>query len=52
MTGDAIGALRADREAILEIGAGLTDADWAAPSGCPAGRPQTCWRTWGRCCGW
>src|ERR1039458_2559291 len=35
MTGDAIGALRADREAILEIGAGLTDADWAAPSGCP-----------------
>lgn len=35
MTGDAIGALRADREAILEIGARLTDADWAAASGCP-----------------
>jgi len=35
MTGDAIGALRADREAILELGAGLTDADGAAASGCP-----------------
>jgi uncharacterized protein (TIGR03083 family) len=35
MTGDAIGALRADREAILELRAGLTDADWAAASGCP-----------------
>ena len=35
MTGDAIGALRADRDAILELGAGLTGADWAAASGCP-----------------
>src|SRR5712691_4790855 len=31
----AIDALRADREAILKIGAGLTTTDWAAPSGCP-----------------
>jgi len=35
MTGDAIGALRADREAVLELGAGLSSADWAAASGCP-----------------
>jgi len=35
MTVDALTALRADREAILEIGARLTDADWAAASGCP-----------------
>jgi uncharacterized protein (TIGR03083 family) len=35
MTTGAIDALHADREAILKIGAGLTDADWAAASGCP-----------------
>jgi uncharacterized protein (TIGR03083 family) len=35
MTTGAIAALHADREAILKIGAGLTDAEWAAPSGCP-----------------
>ena len=35
MTTGAIDALHADREAILKIGAGLTDAEWAAPSGCP-----------------
>jgi uncharacterized protein (TIGR03083 family) len=35
MTANAIGALRADRDAILELGAGLTEADWAAASGCP-----------------
>lgn len=35
MTAKAIGALRADRDAILELGAGLTAADWAAASGCP-----------------
>jgi len=35
MTVDALTALRADREAILEIGARLADADWAAASGCP-----------------
>jgi len=28
-----MGALRADREAILELGAGLTGADWAAGAG-------------------
>ena len=32
---DAIGALRADREALLGICAGLSDDEWAAPSGCP-----------------
>jgi hypothetical protein len=35
MTADAIGALRADRDAILELGTGLTEAGWAAASGCP-----------------
>jgi len=35
MTATAMGALRADRDAILELGAGLTEADWAAASGCP-----------------
>jgi len=35
MTAQAIGALRADRDAILELGTGLTEADWAAASGCP-----------------
>jgi uncharacterized protein (TIGR03083 family) len=35
MTARAIGALRADRDAILELGTGLTEADWAAASGCP-----------------
>ena len=35
MTAKAIGALRADRDAILELGTGLTEADWAAASGCP-----------------
>jgi hypothetical protein len=38
----AIGALRADREAILELGAGLTSADWAAPGGGP-GPGSGCW---------
>jgi len=32
---EAVEALRADREALLEIGEGLSDAAWAAPSGCP-----------------
>jgi uncharacterized protein (TIGR03083 family) len=35
MTATAMGALRADRDAILELGTGLTEADWAAASGCP-----------------
>src|SRR3984957_14257520 len=35
MTAKAIGALRVDRDAILELGAGLTGEDWAAASGCP-----------------
>jgi len=35
MTANAIGALRADRDAILELGTGLTEAGWAAASGCP-----------------
>lgn len=30
----AIEALRADREALLDIGEGLSDEQWAAPSGC------------------
>jgi len=34
MTG-AIDALHADREAMLKIGTGLTDAEWATASGCP-----------------
>src|SRR5580700_6933329 len=33
MTATAMGALRADRDAILELGTGLTEADWAAASG-------------------
>lgn len=32
---DAIAAVRADRAVLLEIGRGLTPAQWAAPSGCP-----------------
>ncbi len=35
MTNAAIDALHADREALLEICAGLSDADWKADSGCP-----------------
>jgi uncharacterized protein (TIGR03083 family) len=35
MTAKAIGALRADRDAILGLGTGLTEAGWAAASGCP-----------------
>ena len=35
MTTGTIDALHADREAILKIGAGLADAEWAAASGCP-----------------
>ena len=35
MTATAMGALRADRDAILELGTGLTEAGWAAASGCP-----------------
>jgi uncharacterized protein (TIGR03083 family) len=35
MTAGAIESLRADREALLGIAAGLTEADWKAPSGCP-----------------
>lgn len=35
MTSGAIDALHADREAILKVGTGLTDAGWAAASGCP-----------------
>jgi len=34
MTGAAIEALWEEREVLLEIGAGLGDADWKAPSGC------------------
>jgi uncharacterized protein (TIGR03083 family) len=34
MTSGATDALRADRDALLEICAGLTDADWKAESGC------------------
>jgi uncharacterized protein (TIGR03083 family) len=34
MTGGAIASLRADRDAVLELTAGLTKADWNAPSGC------------------
>ncbi len=29
-----VASLRADREAVLDLGARLTDADWQAPSGC------------------
>ena len=35
MTTGAIDALHADREEILKIGTGLTDAEWATASGCP-----------------
>ena len=35
MTTGAIDALHAEREAMLKIGTGLTDAEWAAASGCP-----------------
>jgi uncharacterized protein (TIGR03083 family) len=34
MTSGAIDSLWADRAAVLEIGAALTDAQWKAPSGC------------------
>jgi uncharacterized protein (TIGR03083 family) len=37
---DAIAAVRADRAALLEIGRGLTSAQWQAPSGCPGWRVQ------------
>jgi hypothetical protein len=36
MTAKAIGALRADRDALLQLGTGLTEAGWAAASGWPA----------------
>jgi uncharacterized protein (TIGR03083 family) len=32
---DAVAAVRTDRAALLEIGRGLTPAQWQAPSGCP-----------------
>jgi uncharacterized protein (TIGR03083 family) len=32
---DALEAVRADRLALLDIGRGLTSAQWRAPSGCP-----------------
>lgn len=32
---DAVAAVRADRAVLLEIGRGLTPAQWEAPSGCP-----------------
>ncbi|MEU5539642.1 maleylpyruvate isomerase family mycothiol-dependent enzyme [Streptomyces sp. NPDC020362] len=35
MSTDAMTALRADRDALLEVCAELTDADWKADSGCP-----------------
>ncbi len=35
MTATAVGTLRADRAALLEIGAQLSDAQWQAGSGCP-----------------
>jgi uncharacterized protein (TIGR03083 family) len=35
MTQQAIEALAADREALLKIGAGLSDAEWGSESGCP-----------------
>lgn len=35
MASDAIEAVRADRDAVLAIGAALTAADWRAGSGCP-----------------
>jgi uncharacterized protein (TIGR03083 family) len=35
MTSDAIESLRADRDALLEIGATLTPEDWQSASGCP-----------------
>jgi uncharacterized protein (TIGR03083 family) len=34
MTSAAIAGLRADRDALVEIGASMGDADWKAPSGC------------------
>jgi uncharacterized protein (TIGR03083 family) len=51
MGSDAVAALRADRQALLEICAGLTAADWEAESGCPgwsvrdlvAHLGATCW---------
>jgi uncharacterized protein (TIGR03083 family) len=35
MTSDAVEAVRADRDALLQIGAAFTAADWQAGSGCP-----------------
>ncbi len=35
MTAHAIEALEAERQAVLRVGAKLSPADWAAPSGCP-----------------
>jgi uncharacterized protein (TIGR03083 family) len=52
MTANAVGALRADRDAILELGAGLTGADWAAASGCPGWSAKDVVAHLGRCCGW
>ena len=40
MTSGAIDALRADRSALLDICAGLSDSDWTAPSGCAGWRVQ------------
>jgi uncharacterized protein (TIGR03083 family) len=35
MTDRALDALRAEREVLLDVCAGLGEADWKAPSGCP-----------------
>ena len=37
---DAVAAVRADRAVLLEIGRGLSPAQWAAPSGCPGWSAQ------------
>lgn len=36
----ALDTVRADGEALLKIGAGLTDEQWESPSGCPGWRVQ------------
>jgi uncharacterized protein (TIGR03083 family) len=41
MTQLAIEALSADREALLKIGAGLSDAEWGSESGCPGWSVQS-----------
>src|ERR1017187_8962728 len=51
MARGAIEALRADREALLAIGARLSDDDWRAEAVVPAGRSRTSWPTWGPCSG-